>query len=48
MMIHGHTHRPYVHQLEIDGKTCRRYVLGEWLQDRSVIYANQGKYYLKK
>ena len=48
LMIHGHTHRPYVHQLDVDEKTCRRYVLGEWVQDRSVIYANQGKYYLKK
>ena len=48
LMIHGHTHRPYVHQLDIEGKACRRYVLGEWKQDRSVIYANKGKYYLKK
>ncbi len=48
LMIHGHTHRPYVHQLEIDGRTCRRYVLGEWKTERSVIYANQGKFYLKK
>lgn len=48
IMIHGHTHRPYVHQLEIDGRSRRRYVLGEWLSGRSVIYANQGKYYLKK
>jgi UDP-2,3-diacylglucosamine hydrolase len=48
VMIHGHTHRPYVHQLEANGKTCRRYVLGEWKTERSVIYANQGKYYLKK
>jgi len=48
LMIHGHTHRPYVHQLEVDGKSCRRYVLGEWKQERSVVYANQGKYYLKK
>ena len=48
LMIHGHTHRPYVHQLKVNGKTCRRYVLGEWTNQRSVIYANQGKYYLKK
>lgn len=48
LMIHGHTHRPYVHQLEANGKTCRRYVLGEWKNGRSVVYANQGKYYLKK
>ena len=48
LLIHGHTHRPYVHKLEIDGKECRRYVLGEWRSKRSVIYANQGKYFLKK
>lgn len=48
LMIHGHTHRPYVHQLQANGKTCRRYVLGEWKQEHSVVYANQGKYYLKK
>jgi len=48
ILIHGHTHRPYVHQLEQNGKPCRRYVLGEWKDDRSVIYGNQGKYYLKK
>ena len=48
LLIHGHTHRPYVHKLEIDGRECRRYVLGEWGSERSVIYANQGKYYLKK
>lgn len=47
-LIHGHTHRPYIHQLDVDGRSCRRYVLGEWHQGRSVLYANQGKYYLKK
>lgn len=48
ILIHGHTHRPYVHQLEQNGKPCRRYVLGEWTTDRSVMYGNAGKYYLKK
>lgn len=48
IMIHGHTHRPYVHKLDIDGRQGRRYVLGEWVDSRSVIYANEGKYYLKK
>ncbi len=48
IMIHGHTHRPYVHRLEVDGRQCRRYVLGEWINSRSVIYANEGKYYLKR
>ncbi|MEE9446779.1 MAG: UDP-2,3-diacylglucosamine diphosphatase [Arenicellales bacterium] len=48
ILIHGHTHRPYVHSIELSGRTARRYVLGEWLDDRSVVYGNQGKYYLKK
>ena len=48
MIIHGHTHRPYVHAIEHQGKHYRRYVLGEWKNERSVIYGNQGKYYLKK
>jgi len=29
-LIHGHTHRPAVHQLEIDGQPARRIVLGDW------------------
>lgn len=30
LMIHGHTHRPAVHQLEANGKPARRIVLGDW------------------
>ncbi len=29
-LIHGHTHRPAVHDLRIDGKACQRIVLGDW------------------
>lgn len=29
-MIHGHTHRPAVHPLELDGRAARRIVLGDW------------------
>lgn len=29
-LIHGHTHRPAVHQLVIDGEPARRIVLGDW------------------
>lgn len=29
-LIHGHTHRPAVHELELDGQPARRYVLGDW------------------
>lgn len=29
-LIHGHTHRPAVHDIEIDGTACQRFVLPEW------------------
>ncbi|QTF91027.1 UDP-2,3-diacylglucosamine diphosphatase [Halomonas sp. BM-2019] len=29
-LIHGHTHRPAVHELEVDGRPARRIVLGDW------------------
>lgn len=29
-LIHGHTHRPAVHELQVDGQTARRIVLGDW------------------
>lgn len=36
-MIHGHTHRPAVHALEVSGRTCRRIVLGDWYEQGSVL-----------
>lgn len=32
ILIHGHTHRPAVHELDIDGRPARRIVLGDWDQ----------------
>ncbi|SDF99815.1 UDP-2,3-diacylglucosamine diphosphatase [Phytopseudomonas seleniipraecipitans] len=29
-LIHGHTHRPATHQLQVDGQPARRIVLGDW------------------
>ncbi|MDX1723296.1 MAG: UDP-2,3-diacylglucosamine diphosphatase [Pseudomonas sp.] len=29
-LIHGHTHRPAVHQLQVAGQPARRIVLGDW------------------
>lgn len=29
-LIHGHTHRPATHELEVDGRPARRIVLGDW------------------
>ena len=37
IMLHGHTHRPAVHQLEIDGQAAKRIVLGDWYAQGSVV-----------
>ncbi|MBA1191338.1 UDP-2,3-diacylglucosamine diphosphatase [Pseudomonas entomophila] len=29
-LIHGHTHRPAIHKLTVDGEPARRIVLGDW------------------
>ena len=36
-IIHGHTHRPAVHALDIDGRDCERVVLGDWYTQGSVL-----------
>ena len=41
-MIHGHTHRPAVHEFELDGKSARRYVLGAWFSKKSVLFYTDG------
>jgi UDP-2,3-diacylglucosamine hydrolase len=41
-LIHGHTHRQAVHQLQFDGAKAYRYVLGDWSEDQgSVLVADQ-------
>ncbi len=43
-LIHGHTHRPAIHDLEIDGKPCRRVVLGDWHAERgSAVRIDNGQ-----
>jgi UDP-2,3-diacylglucosamine hydrolase len=37
LLIHGHTHRPAVHALEVDGREARRIVLGAWYEHGSVL-----------
>ena len=36
-LIHGHTHRPAIHQWLLDGQAARRAVLGDWHQQGSVL-----------
>lgn len=33
-LIHGHTHRPADHRLDLDGREARRHVLAQWHEDQ--------------
>lgn len=37
LLIHGHTHRPNTHHIEIDGHHCQRIVLGDWYEQGSYL-----------
>ncbi len=36
-LIHGHTHRPAIHQFELAGGQATRTVLGDWYQNENVL-----------
>ena len=36
-LIHGHTHRPAIHHLDLNGQTAERIVLGDWYEQGSVL-----------
>ncbi|HZF15794.1 MAG TPA: UDP-2,3-diacylglucosamine diphosphatase [Steroidobacteraceae bacterium] len=40
LLLHGHTHRPKVHELSVDGKPSKRIVLGDWYDQGSVLRWN--------
>ncbi|WP_313741583.1 UDP-2,3-diacylglucosamine diphosphatase [Pseudomonas sp.] len=40
-LIHGHTHRPAVHELLVEGQPARRIVLGDWDRSGWVLQADE-------
>ena len=36
-LLHGHTHRPAIHALQVDGRPCTRIVLGDWYDQGSLL-----------
>ena len=42
-MIHGHTHRPGRHELEVDGRRCERWVLPDWYGRGGYLEIGRGK-----
>lgn len=47
LLLHGHTHRPDIHRLEIDGADSRRIVLGDWHNQGSVLRWDENGFDLK-
>jgi UDP-2,3-diacylglucosamine hydrolase len=45
LMIHGHTHRPAIHQVN---NTCTRVVLGDWYEQGSVLRFTEQEFDLQK
>lgn len=45
--IHGHTHRPAIHEFELDGEPAQRIVLGDWYEQGSVLRVSDGEYDLE-
>lgn len=41
-LIHGHTHRPAIHELDVGGRACKRVVLGDWYEQGSVLRVDAG------
>jgi UDP-2,3-diacylglucosamine hydrolase len=39
-LIHGHTHRPAIHEFELAGQPAKRIVLGDWYQQGSFLRVN--------
>ncbi len=37
LLIHGHTHRPGIHALQVDGRPATRIVLGDWYDQGSCL-----------
>lgn len=40
-LLHGHTHRPAIHAIEVDGRPCTRIVLGDWYEQASLLRWDQ-------
>lgn len=40
-LIHGHTHRPAIHDFTVNSKAMKRIVLGDWYKQGSVLVCNE-------
>ena len=47
-IIHGHTHRPAIHETQLAGAPAWRIVLGAWYEQGSVLSYEAGRYELRE
>ena len=40
-LIHGHTHRPAIHEFSINNQERKRIVLGDWFEQGSVLICDE-------
>ena len=40
-LIHGHTHRPAIHEFSVDNNKMKRIVLGDWFEQGSVLVCKE-------
>jgi UDP-2,3-diacylglucosamine hydrolase len=45
LLVHGHTHRPAMHALSVDGRAATRIVLGDWYDEGSYLALDAGGHY---
>lgn len=46
-IIHGHTHRPAIHDLTVDDRPCQRIVLGDWYDQGSALFVHPDRIELR-
>ena len=42
-LIHGHTHRPKAHRLNVNALECERLMVGDWHDNHAVVAHSDGK-----
>jgi len=41
LLIHGHTHRPNQHHIQLNGHNITRWVLGDWYEQGSYLVCDR-------
>lgn len=42
-LIHGHTHRPFLHEFKLNDKKAQRFVLSDWTNVGGIVLSFEDK-----